>query len=237
MAALLPLFVFLVALTTVGCARSAESAAGRVAASSSSLSDYGMRQPDQPASEAPLSSVMRTYRIMPQQSEAFYEVQERLFMLPAPSKAVGRTQAITGEFQLMLGPAPRLDANRFRVDLRTLTSDSGRRDRFIREQWLESNLFPFADFIATQAQDLPQRSAEGQEVPFKLTGDMTIHDVTRPLTFDVRAALAGDTLTGTATTFLLMRDFGFDPPEILGAVRVDDGVTLTVRFMATAVEG
>jgi len=237
MAALLPFSIFLLALTAVGCAQSAGSAETRAGASSGTMSDYGFIQGNQPVGGAPLPSVMRTFRVMPEQSEAFYEVQERLFMLPAPSKAVGRTTTMEGEFQLILGPEPRLEGNRFRVDLRTLTSDSARRDRFIREQWLESNLYPFADFTATQAQDLPQRYVEGEEVPFKLTGDMTIRDVTRPLTFDTRAALTANTLAGTATTFLLMRDFGFDPPEILGAVRVDDGVTLTFRFMAEAIEG
>lgn len=237
MSALVPLFILLLALTAAGCARSADSAETRSAASSGSTSDYGFVQPNQPLGGAPVPSAIRTFRIMPEQSEAFYEVQERLFMLPAPSKAVGRTKTIEGEFQLMLGPEPRLAGNRFRADLRTLTSDSARRDRFIREQWLESNLYPFADFTVTQGQDLPPRYVEGQEVPFKLTGDMTIRDVTRALTFDTRAALTANTLAGTATTFLLMRDFGFDPPEILGALRVDDGVTLTVRFMAEAIEG
>jgi hypothetical protein len=42
----------------------------------------------------------------------------------------------------------------------------------------------------------------------------------------------GNTITGTATTFLLMRDFGFDPPNIANLVSVEDGVNLTVNFTA-----
>jgi polyisoprenoid-binding protein YceI len=163
-------------------------------------------------------------------------VQERLFRLPAPSRAVGRTRAIEGEFQILGGPTPQLQSNRFRVDLRTLTSDADRRDQLIREQWLESNTYPFAEFIATQADGLPQFYVEGQEVFFRLTGNMTIRNVTRPLTFDTQGVLNANTLSGSATTFLLMRDFGFEPPEILGAVRVDDGVNLTVRFVAQSLD-
>jgi polyisoprenoid-binding protein YceI len=169
---------------------------------------------------------------MPDQSEAYYDVQERLFRLPAPSRAVGRTRSIEGEFQLVGAPAPQLQGNHFRVDLRTLTSDSERRDQLIREQWLESNVYPYAEFTGTHADGLPPSYVEGQEAQFRLTGDMTIRNVTRPVSFDMRGTLTGNTLSGTATTFLLMRDFGFEPPEILNIVRVDDGVQLTVRFVA-----
>jgi polyisoprenoid-binding protein YceI len=62
---------------------------------------------------------------------------------------------------------------------------------------------------------------------------MTIREVTNPQTFDVTARLDGNTFTGTATTYLLMRDYGFEPPSILGMLQVTDGVTVTVTFVAT----
>ena len=61
---------------------------------------------------------------------------------------------------------------------------------------------------------------------------MTIREVTKPVTFDVRGKLEGDTITGTATTQILMKDFGFDPPSIGGMLTVQDGVTVTVNFTA-----
>jgi polyisoprenoid-binding protein YceI len=64
---------------------------------------------------------------------------------------------------------------------------------------------------------------------------MTIRDVTRPVTFDTTARLEGNTLTGVATTHLFMRDFGFEPPSILGILQVTDGVTVTVNFTAEEV--
>ena len=119
------------------------------------------------------------------------------------------------------------------MDLRTLISDSSRRDRRIRRQWLESNRYPIAEFIPTGIEDFPEDAAEGQDVSFKIVGDMTIREVTIPLTFDVTARLEGDIFTGTATTNLLMKDFGFDPPEVLGFLKVKDGVKVTVNFTAT----
>jgi len=182
---------------------------------------------------APTDAVVRTFNIVPAQSETSYEVQEKFARLPAPSKAVGRTGAIEGEFRLAVGDAPALLNNRFAVDLRTLQSDSGRRDQLIREQWLESNRYPTAEFMATHVEQLPSTVIEGQQVPLKITGNLKIRDVTREVTFDARTKLEGSTLSGTATTFLLMRDFGFEPPSILGIVTVEDGVNLTVRFTAT----
>jgi hypothetical protein len=46
----------------------------------------------------------------------------------------------------------------------------------------------------------------------------------------------GDTLAGTATTFFLMKDYGFDPPDIAGMLKVTDGVSVTVQFVAQEVK-
>jgi polyisoprenoid-binding protein YceI len=174
----------------------------------------------------------QVFHIVPEQSEASYDIQEKLAFLPLPSRAVGRTKAIEGRFTLMMGAAPRVEDAQFSVDLRTLTSDQRRRDQLIRSQWLESDAYPMAEFRATRIEQLPAGYVEGDEVPVQITGDMTIRTTTRELTFDTRASMQGGTIRGTATTFLLMRDFGFEPPNIANAVSVEDGVNLTVSFTA-----
>lgn len=188
-----------------------------------------------PAPIAPASGEsIKTYRLIPEQSEASYEVEEEFFNQDMPFfTAIGRTSEIEGEFQVKFEDNQvSLEAGQFVVDLRTLTSNDSRRDRRIRNSWLESNKFPLAEFRVTGLEDFPANAAEGQEVAFKVVGDMTIREVTHPLTFDTIARLEGDTFTGTATTQLFMRDFGFEPPEILGILKVTDGVTVTVKFTA-----
>ncbi len=184
------------------------------------------------AAEPPLA--LRTFRIVAEQSEASYQVSEEFFNRPLGLvNAIGRTNAIEGEFQLnMSGNQVQLVDNHFTVDLRTLTSDEARRDQRIRNEWLESDTYPWAEFTATAIQDFPANAVEGQDVPFKLVGDMTIREVTKPVTFDVVARLDGNTFTGTATMNLLMGDFGFEPPSILGMLEVTDGVIVTVNFVA-----
>jgi polyisoprenoid-binding protein YceI len=176
----------------------------------------------------------RVFAIVPEQSRAQYAVEEEFFGQAVPFvTAVGNTSAIDGSVTLDFADEGVSIANStFTVDISTLQSDSGRRDRAIRERWLESSRYPLATFIATSVENLPADADFGKDVAFQVVGDMTIRDATRPLTWDMTANLDGETLTGSATTFLYMRDFGFDPPDIAGILKVTDGVTVTVQFTA-----
>jgi polyisoprenoid-binding protein YceI len=187
-----------------------------------------------PTAAAPsgASGDARTFTIVPEQTEASYEVQEKFLNRDLPNKAIGKTNAVTGDLQVSTAGKPNGKVTNITVDLSKLTSDESRRDNRIRTQWLESNKYPLATFVSTDAQGIPESYTEGQDVTFKLTGDMTIRDVTKPVTFDVTGKLVGDTITGTATSQILMKDFGFDPPNVAGMLTVDDGVTVTINFTA-----
>lgn len=196
--------------------------------------------PTAAAADAPTSAAApsgatgsaRTFTIVPEQTEASYEVREKFLNRDLPNMALGKTNAVAGELQVSLDGKPSGKVTKITVDLRTLTSDSRRRDGRIRTQWLESDTYPFAEFTSTDAQGAPDSYTQGQEVNFKLTGDMKIRDVIKPVTFDVKGKLAGDTITGSATSKILMKDFGFDPPNVAGMLTVEDGVTVTINFTA-----
>lgn len=185
---------------------------------------------------APAVAGDRTFQIVPDQSEASYEVTEKFMNRDLPNQAIGKTHAIQGTLVVNLSGKPTASIPKMTVDLSTLTSDESRRDNMIRRNWLQSSHYPMATFVSTGIQNAPDRYTEGQEISFKLPGNLTIHDTTKPVTFNVKAKLSGDTVTGTATTQLLMKDFGFDPPSIAGMLTVTDGVTVTVNFTAKAVQ-
>lgn len=151
-----------------------------------------------------------------------------------PYRPVGKTNAIEGEFVVSTDGAPSGQVTRMRVDLRTLTTDSARRDNAIRERWLESNTYPYADFVSTNALNLPASYQDGQEVTFALVGDMTIRGVTKSVTWNVTGARNGTVVTGKASTVINMSDFGITPPNIANMIKVEDAVTLEVAFVATA---
>jgi polyisoprenoid-binding protein YceI len=187
------------------------------------------------ASETP---GQRLFAIVPEQSQAQYAVEEEFFGQAVPFvTAVGKTNAIDGSVTLdFANGVVSITNSTFTVDISTLTSDSGRRDRAIRERWLESSKYPLATFVATGVQSLPADADFGKDVSFQVAGDMTIRDVTHPLTWGMTAKLDGETLSGNASTFLYMRDFGFEPPDIAGILKVTDGVTVTVQFTAEEVK-
>jgi polyisoprenoid-binding protein YceI len=165
------------------------------------------------------------------QSKATYVVREKLAALPISTNAVGETRAISGEIYLtregLYGDASSL----IRVDMSTLRSDEARRDNFIRTNTLQANRFQFAEFVITGIEGFPQSHTEGAEIELKLTGNMTIRGVTKPLTFDVKARQAGDVLTGIADTTFKFQDFGMTPPDVALA-KAEENIQLQIEIFA-----
>ncbi len=182
----------------------------------------------------------RLFVIDPAASEVRYEVDEEFFGNAVTRlgkklgffHAVGRTSAIQGQLEVAPGPPPQVVAGQFTVDISTLQSDDDRRDKKIREEFLESARFPLATFTVTQVEGLPAEYQEGETVSFQMTGDLTIREVTKPVTWEVQATLQDGVLSGEAQTLIFMKDFGFAPPDIAGWMKVTDGVTLVVDFTA-----
>lgn len=194
--------------------------------------------PTSPPEPTATATSPRTFVIVPEESEVRYTAEEEFFqgavdrlgMSVGTNAAVGRTNAIEGSVTVVPGTAPQIEGGTFKVDLRELESDQGRRDRWLREQYFSS--FPTAEFTATEIEGFPATYEEGQTVEFQLVGDMSLFIDTLPLTFDVEMTLNGDTMSGTATTFVVMEEYGLPPPSIFGIVEVTDGITVTVDFTA-----
>lgn len=186
-------------------------------------------------------SGLRTFVIVPAESRASYLVDEEFFGgalaklgIPAGfNKVIGSTQAIEGRLQLNLDDlsAP-LGENIFTVRINTLKTDRDDRDKWIRENGPRLDSFPIATFVAKSIEGAPSSYQEGQEVSFKLSGDLTIRNITRPVTFDVTASLTGDTLRGVATTRLLMSDFGIEQLSFVNTLTVADEFGLEIHITA-----
>lgn len=186
----------------------------------------------------------RTYVIVPEQSKASYLVDEEFFA-DALSKlginvgkmdVVGSTQAIEGQLELNLDDLnAALGENFFTVQMNTLVTNRDDRDEWIREDGPRFNDYPLATFRATTIEGAPGSYTEGEEVQFQLAGDLTIREVTNPVTFDVTASLSGDTLTGVATTRLKMSDFGIEPPSFINTLTVADEFGIEVQLLAREV--
>jgi polyisoprenoid-binding protein YceI len=183
------------------------------------------------ATPAPSSADVYRFVIDGSQSKATYVVREKLAALPVSTNAVGETRAISGEINLTPTGLYANATSEIKVDLRTLQSDESRRDNYIRTNTLSANQYPFAEFIVTAIDGFPTSYTEGQEVQLKLTGNMTIRGVTKPLTFDVKARQSGDVLTGIADVTFTFQDFGMTPPNVPLA-RAEDNIQLQIEIFA-----
>jgi polyisoprenoid-binding protein YceI len=73
----------------------------------------------------------------------------------------------------------------------------------------------------------------GQPLTFTVTGDLTIHDVSRPVTFSVTLTPESDArLTGLASATILRSDFGLTIPSVPSVADVSQEVKLELEFVA-----
>lgn len=175
--------------------------------------------------------VLATFLVVPAETVVSYAVDETfLNQNNRLATAIGKTSQVSGQLVVDLNNPNDIQFSEFTVDISTLTSDSSRRDNAIRRQWLESASFPIAKYTVTGLTGFPENPQEGQELVFQMNGELTVKEATRPLTWDVKAVKNGNRLTGQATTFIMMQDWGVPPPNIAGVLIVKDGVTLTIDF-------
>lgn len=176
---------------------------------------------------------VQRFVVVPGESQAVYRVGETLFREGNRfNLAVGVTTAVRGEILIDRAVPANSRVGPIQVDISQFRSDSPRRDAAIRERWLESARFPLAEFTSTRIDGLPARYEEGREVSGRITGDLKIRDVVRPVTFAATVRLAGQELRATATTRIRMTDFGFEPPSIFGVLRAENEVDVEVRLVA-----
>src|SRR5436305_3958377 len=166
--------------------------------------------------ETPVPSTgLQTFQIVPAQTTASYSVNENLIIQNKPNNdAVGTTHSVQGSFKIKTGASPLVAAMNMTVDLRTLQSDSERRDHYIQQNTLETDTYPYATFVSVSTQGLPVSYSNGQTVHFQLTGNMTMHGKTNKEGFDVQGKVVGKTVTGTATSTIYMTDYGIQPPNL-----------------------
>ncbi|HEU0000742.1 MAG TPA: YceI family protein [Ktedonobacteraceae bacterium] len=182
------------------------------------------------------STGLSTFQIVPDQTTASYSVYENLIFQNKPNNdAIGTTHSVSGSFKIRSGAPPLVAGMNIQVDLRTLQSDSFRRDGYIQQNSLQTDTYPYATFVSVSTQGLPASYTDGQTVHFQLTGNLTMHGKTNKEVFDVQGKVVGNTITGTATSTIYMTDFGIQPPNLANIAIAQNKALITLTF--TAKEG
>ena len=182
----------------------------------------------------PSQDAGRAFRIVPTLSQASYAVDEvflnennRLFT------AVGVSRAVSGTITVNPRQPSQSRVDEIVVDLRHLQSDSDRRDRALREKYLDTGRFPVARLANGVIGGMPATIVPGRAIPCTITGDLTVHGTTRRTLWRGEASFAGDTLRAVARTEVKMSHFGIEVPRLL-SLRSDDDVKLEIRVVAVA---
>jgi polyisoprenoid-binding protein YceI len=163
-------------------------------------------------------------------SSASYRVAEQLVGINFPNDAVGTTPTVAGT--LVIAPDGSIaPGSKLSIDLRNLKSDQDGRDGYVKNRLLETEKFPMAEFVPTKITGLPVMIPTQGQVGIQLTGNMTIHGVTKEITFQGIATFGRDsTVAGRAKTTFNFATFGLTKPTIARLMSVEDKIDLEIVY-------
>jgi len=141
-------------------------------------------------------------------SQAGYRVKEILF--GQRSEAVGRTSDVTGSLTIA---GTKVTAASFTADMTTVASDEARRDNQFNGRIMNTSTYPTATFALTDPIALGTVPAEGVQITAKATGKLTLHGVTKAVTFTVQAKRTGSTIAVVGSIPVTFADYGISNPS------------------------
>lgn len=184
-------------------------------------------QPTTPAAQGVLAADATRVDLTPGANTARFYAQEVLVGVGA-NTPVGTTMDVKGQILVDLSGKPLSDQSKITVGLDSLVTDSANRDRFIKRSTLETQTYPTADLTITDVPGLPLPMPSSGTYAFEILGDLTIHGVTRPTTWQANVSFADGGVTGTASTTVLLTDYGMTPPKAGPVISVEDAIRLEI---------
>ncbi len=148
-----------------------------------------------------------------------YRVKEVLF--GQSNVAVGRTNSITGS---MIVSGTTVTAATFTVDMTTVSSDQSRRDGQFNGRIMETSTYPTATFTLTQPLKLGSIPAQGAKQTYQATGNLTLHGLTKKVTFKVTGLYTGSTAQVAGSIPITFADWGIPNPSFGPVTTEDHGV-------------
>lgn len=154
-------------------------------------------------------------------SQTGYRVHE--ILIGQSTTAVGRTSAITGTIAIQ---GSRVASGQFSADLTKVTSNKSQRDKQFQGRIMETATYPKATFKLTKPIALGSVPAIGKKISADATGELTLHGVTRTVTFTVNALRTGSQIDVQGSIPIAFSDYKISSPSVGGFVTVDDHGTL-----------
>jgi polyisoprenoid-binding protein YceI len=206
---------------------STELTAPRIATSSTS-GEVGDSPPVETTAADVAPAASNTYTISSGESTVSFTLQEVL--RGVDTTVVGSTDQVAAEILVDFNDPSASVLGEVVVNARTLATDSSNRTRTVRGAILDTDTFEFITFSPTSIDGLPTVATDS--FTFTVTGDLTIRDVTRSVTFDIDVSGSEERLEGTASALVNRTDFGLVIPNVPFVANVGEDVTLTIEFVA-----
>ena len=166
------------------------------------------------------SSIDGTWKVT-SGSTVGYRVNETLF--GQSNTATGRTNSVTGSLTVAGHTAT---AGSFTAALTTVASDKAQRDRQFQGRIMNTATYPTATFKLTQPIALGSEPTDGVTVTKQATGELTLHGVTKSITFTVSIKKTGSTVAASGSVPVVFADYHIGNPSFAGTVTTEDHGTL-----------
>ena len=163
-------------------------------------------------------------------SAARYRVREQLMGHDFPNDAVGETKSLTGAIAFDAKGKVIRDESKFTLDAGTFVSDQNRRDGYVRGRLLESDDYPTISFVPTEVRGVKLPVPTSGSAQIQMLGDLTVHGVTRPTTWNGTVQFNNAGLTGNASTAFTFEDIQLDQPRVPVLLSVADTIKLEISF-------
>jgi polyisoprenoid-binding protein YceI len=164
-------------------------------------------------------------------SSATYRVTEQFVGVAFTNEAEGTTNLVSGTLTINADGTIAPDS-KLTIDLRGLKSDQDQRDGYIQNRTLETAKFPNAEFVPTKVTGLDKMIPSAGQAGISLTGNLTIHGVTKEVTFQGIATFnpRNNSVAGRAKTSLTFDEFGLAQPKIGRLASVDNKIDLELVY-------
>ena len=179
--------------------------------------------------QTPSKAALR-FVLAPSGSAARYRVREQLMGHDFPNDAVGETRSLTGAIAFDANGKVIRDESKFTLDAGTFVSDQNRRDGYVRGRLLESDDYPTITFVPSEVRGVKLPVPKSGTAQIQLLGDLTVHGVTRPTTWNGTVEFNNTGLTGNASTAFTFADIQMDQPRVPVLLSVADTIKLEINF-------
>ena len=227
-AAALMLTLFLLA---AACGRESESDGGGDGADT--VVATATSTPPPTATAAPAgTSASEGVSLALQAGLARYLIREELASVELPFDAIGETSEVSGAFTFTEDGDVVAESSRIVMNAASLRSDEANRDRYLRNNAIQTATYPEIVFVATGVSGLAWPLPTSGDAEFTIEGNLTVREVTRPVEWQTIATFDGNTVSGAAKTNFTFGEFEMEVPDLWFIVSLEDNIRLELDFVA-----